>query len=224
MGYIQSNRIYGADMPYLKKVIPVPEPIDCRILTAALDLFVTRGFHNVSIHDVQKMANVSIGSIYNHFGGKEGIAKALYTHLLNEINEMIDSVQEELSSPVAQCNRVIELLFEYTETKTHIISFILYSKHSEYIQDGTPICSAEPFQRLRNIIQAGMDQDEIKKTDLLIASSVIFGGAIRMIHLRLDGLVTKPLPHFYEEVISATWSSLSVKPETKLDLESVMTA
>ncbi|MCK5647871.1 MAG: TetR/AcrR family transcriptional regulator, partial [Gammaproteobacteria bacterium] len=77
-------------MPYLNREVPNPEPIDCRILTAALDLFVDNGYHNVSVHDVQKQANVSIGSIYNHFGGKEGIAKALYKHLLNEMNEMID--------------------------------------------------------------------------------------------------------------------------------------
>ena len=50
-------------MPYLNKEVQTPEPVDCRILTAALDLFVERGFHNVSVHDVQKNANVSIGSI-----------------------------------------------------------------------------------------------------------------------------------------------------------------
>ncbi|MES9894081.1 MAG: TetR/AcrR family transcriptional regulator, partial [Candidatus Thiodiazotropha endolucinida] len=61
-------------MPHLKKITPANAPVDCRILSTALDLFVERGFHNVSIHDIQKQANVSIGSIYNHFGGKEGVA------------------------------------------------------------------------------------------------------------------------------------------------------
>ena len=86
-------------MPYLNKATPDPEPIDCRILTAALDLFVEYGFHSVSVHDVQKQANVSIGSIYNHFGGKEGIAKALYTHLLKEFEEMIGVIEKELGRP-----------------------------------------------------------------------------------------------------------------------------
>ena len=83
-------------MPYLKKVIPSPEPVDCRILTAALDLFVNRGFHNVSVHDVQKQADVSIGSIYNHFGGKEGIAKALYEHLLIEMQDLVDRAVQQI--------------------------------------------------------------------------------------------------------------------------------
>lgn len=202
------NKLMVLMMPYLKKINPVPEPIDCKILTAALELFVTSGFHNVSIHDIQKKANVSIGSIYNHFGGKEGIAKGLYYHLLNEMNEMIDSVVEEKTNSIDQCNRIIQLLFEYSETKPLIISYVLYSKHSEYINVGTPICSAEPFVRLRQIVQSGMDAEEIIKLDLMIASSVIFGGPIRMIQLRLDGLIKQPLPELYEALISSIWNNL----------------
>ena len=197
-------------MPYLTKIIPSPEPIDCKILTAALDLFVEHGFHNVSIHDLQKAAQVSIGSIYNHFGGKEGVAKALYSHLPNEMNEMIDSVIEKEEGAINQCNRIIQLLFKYTETRTNIISYVFYSKHSEYISDELVICSAEPFQKMREILQSGMDNKEIRLTDNIIASSIIYGGAIRMIQHRLDGLIDKPLPELYNDLIAATWSDLAL--------------
>lgn len=196
-------------MPYLNRKAPDPEPIDCKILTAALDLFVTKGYHNVSVHDVQKVANVSIGSIYNHFGGKEGIAKHLYQHLLNEMNEMVDSVLNEKTSSIEKCNRIIELLFEYTETRTNIIAFVLHSKHSEFISDEPPICSAEPFKKLRDIVQLGMENGEIQNTNSWVATSTIFGGAIRMIHLRLDGVIDHPLPELYPELITATWKGMA---------------
>ena len=48
--------------------------------------------HSKLIHEIQKVADVSIGSIYNHFGGKEGIALALYKHILNEMDELVDDV------------------------------------------------------------------------------------------------------------------------------------
>ncbi|MCG8083292.1 MAG: TetR/AcrR family transcriptional regulator, partial [Candidatus Thiodiazotropha taylori] len=51
-------------MLHLKKTATEDLPVYDRILSTALDLFVERGYHNVSIHDIQKMANVSIGSIY----------------------------------------------------------------------------------------------------------------------------------------------------------------
>ena len=201
-------------MPYLKREAPSPEPIDCRILTAALDLFVDNGYHNVSVHDIQKQANVSIGSIYNHFGGKEGIASALYKHLLNEMNEMIDSVTEQTdeqqSSAISQCNHIIKLLFEYTETKTNIIAFILHSKHNEFISNGIPICSAEPFTKMRDIVERGIQQGELQHYNSWVASTSIFGGAIRMIHLRLDGVIEQPLPEFYDQLIASIWQGMAI--------------
>ncbi|MDX1594093.1 MAG: TetR/AcrR family transcriptional regulator [Gammaproteobacteria bacterium] len=196
-------------MPYLTRSTPTPESIDCRILTAALDLYVSQGFHNVSVHDVQKKAKVSIGSIYNHFGGKEGIARALYDHLLNEMNEMIDLVLEEYDTAVDRCNRIIELLFEYTETKTNIISYVLHAKHGEFISNQPPICCAEPFRKMRAIVQQGIDRGDIRGCNSWIACSAIFGPAIRMIHLRLDGVMDAYLPDLYEETVVAVWRGMA---------------
>ncbi len=39
-------------MPYLNKLPADPRPLNCRILTAALDLFVENGYHNVSVHHI----------------------------------------------------------------------------------------------------------------------------------------------------------------------------
>lgn len=125
-------------MPYLKDKELVPEPLDCRILTAALNLFVRRGFHNVSVHDIQRKANVSIGSIYNHFGGKEGVARALYYHLLNEFEEMIDDVISMELTNVGRCNEIIRLLFEYTESRREIVEFMLHAKHREFLPEEKP--------------------------------------------------------------------------------------
>jgi TetR/AcrR family transcriptional regulator, repressor of fatR-cypB operon len=196
-------------MPFLTRQAPDPEPIDCRVLTSALKLFVHDGYHKVSIHDVQKDANVSIGSIYKHFGGKEGIAKALYLHLLNEMNEMMDSILALDLSPIGKCNRVIQLLFEYTETRTDIIAFVLHAKHTEFITNHTPTCDTEPFQKLRLIVQEGMESGEIRPFNTWIATSAIFGGAIRMIHLRLEGAIKQPLTELYDELIQTIWNGMA---------------
>lgn len=200
-------------MPYLTREVPSPEPIDCRILTAALDLYVAEGYHNVSIHQIQKQANVSIGSIYNHFGGKEGIAKALYDHLLIEMNEMVDSVIDQNLTPIQQCNRVIELLFEYTETRSNIIAYVLHAKHGEFIIDEKPICCGEPFQKMRNIVQSGIDSGDIRPFNSWVASASIFGPAIRLIHLRLDRVIDLYLPDLYKETIDSIWAGMAVNSE-----------
>ncbi len=200
-------------MPYLLRPEPDPMPMDCRILTAALELFVNKGYHNVSVHDVQKHAKVSIGSIYNHFGGKQGIARALYDRLLQEMNQVVDSVISQKLSIIEKCNSIIKLWFEYTESHSDIIAFMLHAKHNEFITDQPPICSAEPFRKIRELVQDGIDNGEIRACDCLIAASVIFGGAYRMISLRLDGLVDRPLPEYYDQLIDATWQSIRTSVE-----------
>lgn len=199
----------NAQMPYLNKEVQTPEPVDCRILTAALDLFVERGFHNVSVHDVQKNANVSIGSIYNHFGGKEGIAKALYYHLLKEFEEMIENIVAEDMSNRERCNKIIALLFEYTESRRNIISYMLHAKHREFLPGEPPICSATPFKAMRNIVQHGIEEGEIRQGNPWVVAASVFGGAIRMIHLRLDGVIKEPLTQHYDEVVDCMWQGMN---------------
>ncbi|HUD94040.1 helix-turn-helix domain-containing protein [Sphingobium sp.] len=48
-----------------------------RILTAARDLFATRGFHQTSMAQLASAAQVSVGQIYRLFKGKEDIIEAL---------------------------------------------------------------------------------------------------------------------------------------------------
>ncbi len=211
-------------MPYLKRNAPCPEPLDCRILTAALDLFVENGYHNVSVHEVQKRAQVSIGSIYNHFGGKEGIAHALYEHLLNELDELIDGVVTTVASPSAQCREIIRQLFEHTETHRNIIAFLFHAKHTEFLREETLICDARPFVRIRSIVADAMEKGEFKKTDPWVATSAMFGGAIRMIQLRLDGLLDKPLPEYFEAVIEAAWSGVAENSDHQLETNSGVAA
>jgi AcrR family transcriptional regulator len=50
------------------------------ILEAALESFGASG--STTIEDVRRRSGASIGSIYHHFGGKDGIAVALYVEIL----------------------------------------------------------------------------------------------------------------------------------------------
>ena len=196
-------------MPYLNREPESPEPLDCRILTAALDLFVENGYHNVSVHHIQKRADVSIGSIYKHFGGKEGIAKALYTHILGETDQLVDRAVAGYSQPRAQVHAIVEALFGHTETHKNIIAYVFHVKHSEFLSDQPPICDASPFLKMRAIVKRGMENGELKKTDEWIAMSAIFGAMSRMIQLRLDGAIKKPLPEYTDQFLETIWSGMA---------------
>jgi AcrR family transcriptional regulator len=52
------------------------------ILEAALTCFLDRGLAAASIEEVCAGAGASVGSVYHHFGGKEGLAGAVYVESL----------------------------------------------------------------------------------------------------------------------------------------------
>jgi AcrR family transcriptional regulator len=54
------------------------------ILDAALAAFDAEGVLAATLDDIRERSNASIGSIYHHFGDKEGLAAALYATLLGE--------------------------------------------------------------------------------------------------------------------------------------------
>ena len=198
-------------MPYLKRPVPNPEPIDCKILTSALELFIKNGFHSVSIHQIQKHADVSIGSIYNHFGGKEGIAKELYVHISREFEELVDDGIAVGGTARDQCVEIIRLMFEYTETHSDIMGYIFNIRHAEFLTDQPLLCESAGFAKIRGIVQQGIDRGEFLAMEPVIAASCIFGGAIRLVQLRLDGMVTQVLDEkLLQQVTDAAFLGVAV--------------
>jgi AcrR family transcriptional regulator len=57
------------------------------ILDAALRSFTEKGVAAATVEDVRRLSGASVGSIYHHFGDKEGIAAALYVEALRDYQQ-----------------------------------------------------------------------------------------------------------------------------------------
>jgi hypothetical protein len=130
------------------------------------------------------------------------------------MDELVDDVANEIASPSAQCKEIIRQLFEYTDSQRNIIAFVFHTKHTEFLSEAPLICNASPFIKIRKIIQKGIDAGEFIDVDSWVAASSIFGGAIRMIQLRLDGLIENPLIDYYEDIINVAWKGLKREDHT----------
>lgn len=180
-----------------------------QVLASALRLFTEKGYFNTSVQDVVRNSGVSTGSIYHHFKDKEGIAKALYHDLVAYMGTTITDIQKQHKTPYDQCRAVIEQLFHMTEEKPEMMAFMLYAKHREFMPKEAPICSSKPFEQMRSIVKEGMDSGVLVKMDPLVAATAVFGGALRMIHLRLDRILENPLPAYLDEVWQCAWRSVA---------------
>ena len=77
------------------------EPHDRRqdILRAALACATELGLEAVSIEGVRARCGASVGSIYHHFGSREGIVAALYVALFQRQTAAIEAALQEASTP-----------------------------------------------------------------------------------------------------------------------------
>jgi len=57
--------------------ILIEEPTRDRVIQAAYQLFIERGYHGTSMRQIAERAKIALGSIYNHFASKEDILTAV---------------------------------------------------------------------------------------------------------------------------------------------------
>ncbi|MDA8163902.1 MAG: TetR/AcrR family transcriptional regulator [Desulfobacteraceae bacterium] len=181
------------------------------ILETALHLFTVRGYFSTSVHDIRREADVSIGSIYHHFKGKEAIARALYDGLVGTMAQAMEEIAAAHGSAHDRCRAVVAHLYELTERCPEAMQFILYARHREFLPGEKPICSSRPFELMKEMVAAGIETGEIRVMAPVVAATSLFGGAIRMIYLRLDGALPGPLPDHLEETWQCAWRSVAAE-------------
>ncbi|MBU0483332.1 MAG: TetR/AcrR family transcriptional regulator [Proteobacteria bacterium] len=179
------------------------------ILGTALNLFTRSGYFNTSVHDIQRRAEVSIGSIYHHFKNKEGIAKALYDDLLVRMEGEMVKIMGEQKTCHDRCREVVSFLFAMTENEPDTMEFVVHARHREFLPDEKPICSSRPFTLMLEMVQEGIREGDIVGVNSVVAATAIFGGPLRMIHLRLEGMLEQPLPSYLSEVWQCAWHGVS---------------
>lgn len=181
------------------------EDLKQKVLSTALELFSEKGYFNTSVHDIRKAAGVSTGAIYHHFENKEALAKSLYETLLSDMNEAIENACMNKTGCLDKSHAIIEKMFQLTMDRPREMQFVLLAQHREYLPEEPPICSSKPFQAMKNIVAEGIKNKEVRKMDSWVAATAMFGGALRMMNLQLDGVLKKSLNKYLDEVVECAW-------------------
>ncbi|MBM4293582.1 MAG: TetR/AcrR family transcriptional regulator [Deltaproteobacteria bacterium] len=66
-----------------------------RVLTAALEEFADKGYHQASLNKVVAQAGIAKGSIYQYFPNKEGLFSFLFQQALGAVRRTLTAVKEE---------------------------------------------------------------------------------------------------------------------------------
>jgi len=179
-----------------------------RVLATALQCFAARGYFNTTIPDIVRHSGVSTGALYHHFGDKEGIARALYDTLLERMGAALDAIEVRHTGARERCRAVVAHLFDQAEAEPEAVRFMLSSRHQEFMPELAPVCSSRPFVQMSRMVERGMTEGVMRRMDPVVAAAALFGGPLRLIQLRLDGLVEQPLPTLLEESWACAWRAV----------------
>jgi AcrR family transcriptional regulator len=179
-----------------------------RILSAALKLFVEKSFHGTSIPDIVAASGTSIGAVYHHFGSKEELAHVLHRQLVDQFVEM--SAHEVLSLPDTR-SRVrgyVAMMFRLTEEAPEFVSYLIYTRPKSVVEDNLTVCSREGLEVTQRIISDGKKAGEMRDIDDRVLCGLISGTIMRLLDLRLDGVIAEPLTAIVADTAESIWAGI----------------
>ncbi|MGE0723473.1 MAG: TetR/AcrR family transcriptional regulator [Alphaproteobacteria bacterium] len=95
-----------------------------RILAVALSCFTEFGFERTSVLDIARQADIAVGTIYHHFGSKEGIAAAWCAEAWGDWYRTLGRVLEIDAPPPALIRRLVLTMFDWVEVNADLYAFI----------------------------------------------------------------------------------------------------
>ena len=101
------------------------------VLEAALLCFTEQGVDATTIHDIQRRAKSSIGSLYHHFGSKEGIAEELFLDGISGLNTGMLRKIRRCHNAEEGVRAVVEYYCEWT-TRHRALARYLHSRDIDF--------------------------------------------------------------------------------------------
>lgn len=179
-----------------------------RILAAALTLFVKEGYHSTSIPDIVAASGTSIGAVYHHFASKNELAHILHRQLVDQFVEMAST--EVLAFPDAR-SRVrgyAGMMFRLTDEKPEFVAYLIYARPKSVVEGNLTVCSREGLEVTRTILVDGKRAGEVRDLDDRVLCGLISGTIMRLIDLRLDGVITDPLAELVDDTAESIWAGI----------------
>jgi AcrR family transcriptional regulator len=107
------------------------EQTRANILTCAHQLFIQQGFHGTSMRQIAAYAGIALGTIYNHFPGKEAIFKTIFlqSHPYHDVLPLLSQARGE--TPEAFVRNTARLLLRALRTRPDFLN-LLFIEHVEF--------------------------------------------------------------------------------------------
>lgn len=183
------------------------------IMAAALPLFVRHGLAATSIDQIRVASGASVGSIYHHFGGKEGIAAALYTSAICGYQQEVQVTLESAASAEEGIRAVVRHFLTWVEQHRDLAVLMLSVEHGD-VRDLATNDVAELNQEFGRFValwlQSNVDSGSLPDLPSDLWMPAVLGAARRFAELWIAGQASTSIREAAQLLGDLVWASMSV--------------
>jgi AcrR family transcriptional regulator len=181
------------------------------ILAAALDCFTERGFAATTIEEIRKRSGASIGSIYHHFGGKEGLAAELYVEGLRGYQVGFIAALERRSDPEAAVRALVRHHLRWVEGNPKLAKFLMNRRETELrlaTKARVRELNRDFFPRVEAWMERHVGSGALRAVPADLWEPLLLGPSQEFTRLWLAGRTRISLSRAERELAEATWNAL----------------
>jgi AcrR family transcriptional regulator len=195
------------------------------ILEAALECFNERGFAAATVEEIRRRSGASIGSIYHHFGGKEGIAAELYVEGLHGYQEGFlraletgarsepgsDGGEAQRAGAEAGIRALVRHHLRWVEHNPSLARFLMNRRETELVE-ATEARVRELnrsfFPRVTAWVERWVEEGALRPLSADLREPVLLGPCQEFSRLWLTGRTRISLRRAEGELADATWNAV----------------
>ena len=160
--------------------VMLPEERKLSILNAAKEMFAINGYHDTSISDIIKRADIARGTFYLYFKDKREIFDALFDQLLQKINEslMRVTIAPDQKPPLDQIAENLHRIFQLAMNDPELARILF--RHAPGLDSITDQKIEGFYNKIASLVEGALVLGEkmniVKKGDFKLISIFITGG------------------------------------------------
>lgn len=182
-----------------------------QILSSALACFNELGIEATTIEAIRTRADSSVGSIYHHFGNKEGLIAALCFAALDDQLNLIQPRMKSAGTPREAIGQLIHSYLEWVTQKPELARFLSQARHAVATGPFGKALGERNKQRygdLHKWLSQGVSDGAILALPKETYASLLIGPSENFCRAWLSGRVKEP-PIAYAEVFAeAAWRAV----------------
>jgi AcrR family transcriptional regulator len=181
------------------------------ILEAALECFCDKGFDSTSIDDICDSSGASIGSIYHHFGSKDGIASWLYLDALSNYYEELDRVLARKTNAEGLIRKVIRHHVNWSVKNPELTRYLLRNRRLPAIapiEEKIQSLIKTKLRELLDFLHAAVESSEVRNYPNSAYIAIIFGPCHEVVRLWSFNELRGNVEEIRDALCDAAWLSL----------------